>query len=97
MVYYPSDNPDMIIGHRTGSGSFPESHRLSDTTKNGFVETLSFQQIVKHLFTEGTVPVPPNRPFTLRWCRITFSGVIAPDGCHSGGAEALHAGVPKQR
>jgi len=44
----------------------------------GFGETLSFQQMVNHLFTEGTVPVPPNRPFALRQSRITFPGIIAP-------------------
>gem|GEM_PF-6209814 len=58
---------------------------LRNDEKIGFVETLSFQQIVKHLFTEGTVPVPPNRPCAWRLCRITFSEGIAPGGCHSGG------------
>jgi hypothetical protein len=28
----------------------------------GFGETLCLKQMVKHFFTEGTVPVPPNRP-----------------------------------
>ncbi len=46
--------------------------------KWGFAETLSFQQIANNLLSEGTVPVPANRPFALRLCRITFSGVIAP-------------------
>jgi len=26
------------------------------------------------------VPVLPNRPFAMRWCCSTFSGIIAPEG-----------------
>jgi hypothetical protein len=63
---------------------------------SGFVETLSFQQMVKHLFTERTVPVPPNRLFASRLCRITFSGVIAQEGATAAGAEALRAVAPKE-
>jgi len=62
----------------------------------GFVETLSFQQMVKHLFTEGIVPVPPNRPFALRLCRITFSGVIAPGGCDSDGCVGIICRSPEK-
>ncbi len=38
------------------------------------------------------MPVPPNRPCASRLGGITFSGIITPEGCHSGGgAEALRA------
>jgi len=64
---------------------------------SGSFETLKFQQIANHLVLEGTVPVPPNRPFALRWCCSTSSGIIAPGGCQSGGAEALRAVAQKER
>ena len=49
-----------------------------------------FSKNLKHLFTEGTVPVPPNRPCALRWCRITSSGVIAPGDATAGGVVRCH-------
>jgi hypothetical protein len=36
----------------------------------GFVEFLSFQQIVKHLFTEGDSACPPERP--LRFAIVSY-------------------------
>ena len=36
----------------------------------------------------------PNRPFALRLCRITFSGIIAPGGCHSGGGGGITCRSP---
>jgi hypothetical protein len=60
------------------------------------VETLNLQQIVKDLITEGTVPVPPNRPCILRLCRITFSGVISPGGCHNGGGGGITCRTPQR-
>jgi len=43
---------------------------LPECTIPGFVETLSFQHMVKHHVTEGTVPVPPNRP--LRFAIVSY-------------------------
>jgi len=63
---------------------------------DGFVETLSFQQIVTHLFTEGTVPVPPGRPFALRLCRITFSELSFQGGCRSGGGGGITCRNPQK-
>ena len=64
--------------------------------KMDFAETLSFQQIVKHLFTEGTVPVPPKPP--LRFASVSYylSGVIAPGGCHIGGGGSIPCRSPKK-
>ena len=63
----------------------------------GFGETLSFQQMVKHLCTEGRCLSPPNRPCALRLFRITFSGVITPvGGATAAKAEALHAEAQKR-
>ncbi len=63
----------------------------------GFVETLSFQQIVKHLFTEGTVPAPRTAPAFCDCVVLPSLGLSLQWGCHSGGGEALHAVAPKER
>ncbi len=64
--------------------------------KYSFVETLSFQQMVKYLFMEVTVhaPEPP-----LRFCDcVVLPGVIAPGLVQRRrGAESLHAVAPKER
>jgi len=53
--------------------------------------------MVKHLFTEGTLPVPPNRPCALRLCRITFSEDIVPGGgVHSGGGGGITCRSPQK-
>jgi hypothetical protein len=52
--------------------------------------------MVKHLFTEGTVPFTPNRPSALRLCRFTFTGVIAQGGATAAGAEVFHSIAPKR-
>jgi len=41
---------------------------------------LSFKQIEKHLFTDGTVPAPPDQHLRFAIVSYTFSGVIAPGG-----------------
>jgi len=46
----------------------------------GTGETLRSHHIANHLFLEGTVPVPPNRPCALRLCSDTVSGVIRSRG-----------------
>ena len=62
----------------------------------GFVETLDFQQIVKHRFTKGTVPVP--RPLRFAMVLYYFSGVIVRQGnAISAIAEALRAVALKER
>jgi len=48
----------------------------------------------------GDSACPPNRPCVVRLCRITFSGVIVPGGCHSGGGGGItrrspHSSVKK--
>ena len=64
----------------------------------GLVETLSFQQIIKHLYTEGTVPVLPNLSCALRLCHITFSELsLQGEATAAAGAEALHAVAPGER
>jgi len=61
----------------------------------GFVETLSFQQIVKHLFTEGTVPLPePPLRFAIVLYYFLWS-YRSRGGATAAGAEALHAVAPK--
>ncbi len=60
-------------------------------------ETLRFQQIANHLFSERAEPVTPNRPCALRWCCITVSGVIAPGGGHSGRDGGITCRRPKTR
>jgi len=43
---------------------------------SGLWRNPEFSTNCRHLLTEGTVPVFPNRPFALQSCRITFSVVI---------------------
>ncbi len=62
----------------------------------GFVETLSFEMI-NYLLTEGTVPVPPDRPFALRLCRITCSGIIASGGVSRRRERRITCRSPKER
>ncbi len=70
---------------------------LEKTWKIGFVETLSFQQIVMHLFTEGTVPVPPNRPFALRLCvALPARGLSLQGDAAAAGGGGLHAVAPQR-
>ena len=72
--------------------------RCVTNLNNGFVETLSFQQIIKHLFTEGTVPVRPEPP--LRFAIVSYYllwSYRSSGGATAAGAEALHAVVPKER
>ena len=67
-------------------------------TISGFVEPLSFQQIVEHLFTEGTVPIPPEPP--LRFVIVSYYllwSYRSREGATAAGAEALHAVAPKER
>jgi len=73
------------LGYLFDSPETREGNKNPELKKIGFVETLSFQQIVEHQFAEGTVPVPRTALALFRLCCITFSGVIAPGGCHSGG------------
>ncbi len=79
-------------GHRITGLALPDSTGIVQF----LWETLSFQQIEKHLLSEGTVPVSPNRPCALRWCCITFSGIIAPEGMPSGGGGGITCRSPKR-
>ena len=55
-----------------------------------FMGNPKFASNCKAPVSEGTMPIPPNRPCALRLCHITFSGVIAPGGVpQRRGAEAL--------
>jgi hypothetical protein len=70
--------------------------KLPDFQKIGYVETLSFQQMVKHLFTEGTVPVPRTAPslcdcVVLPSLELSFKG-----GVTAAKAEELHAVAQKR-
>ena len=47
------------------------------------------------LLSEGTVPVPPNRPCALGLLCITLSGVIPQGDATAAGAKAFHAVAPK--
>jgi len=63
-----------------------------------FFKTLSFQQIVKHLFTEGTVPVPPNRPCALQWYPYYLLwSYRSRGGATAARAEALYAIALEER
>jgi hypothetical protein len=65
--------------------------------KYSFAETLNFQQIVTHLYTEGTVPVPRTAP-SLCDCVVLPSQELSLQGMPSAaGAGALHAIALKQR
>ena len=65
--------------------------------KIGHVETPSFQQIAKDIFTEGTVHCPPEPPcFTIVLYYLLWSYRCGWDAT-AAGAEALHAVTPKER
>ena len=93
---------NLLIVQFSRKGKRTEIHNLTDQSQKvsymidkyyrniGFVETLSFQQMVKHLFTEGIVPIPPNCPFALR------SEVIVPWGVPQRRGEALHTVAPQR-
>ena len=60
-------------------------------------ETPSFQQMVKHQFTEGTLPVPPEPPPALCDCVVVPSLALSlQGGCHSGGGRGITFCSPKR-
>jgi len=63
--------------------------------KIGFVEALSFQQIVKHLYTEGRVPAPRTAPSLCDCVVLPFLELSLHGGATAAGAEAFHAVAPK--
>jgi hypothetical protein len=70
---------------------YPQGHGIF-----GSVEILSFQQIANHLLSEGTVPVPPNRPCAFAMVLYYFLWNYRSRGdASAAGAEALRAVAPK--
>ena len=63
---------------------------------SSFAETLIVQQISNHPLSEGTVPVPPNRPlhFAIVSCYLLRGHRFR--GCHSGGGGGITCRRPKK-
>jgi len=73
---------------------FSKSHFLINKALTGFVETLSFQQIVKHLFT-GDSARPPEPPALCDCAVLPSLGLSLHGGVRGAGTEALYAVAPK--
>ncbi len=63
----------------------------------GFVETLSFQQIVKQLFMEGIVPVPRTFPALCDGVVLPYLDYGQRGDATAAGAEELRAVAQEER
>ena len=100
---------NLLIVQFSREGKRTEIHNLTDQSQKfsymidkyyrniGFVETLSFQQIGKHLFTKGDSACPPTAPALCDGVVLPFLQLALQSQTTAAGAEALHTVAPKER